>query len=80
MKAGFIMFAAVVVCAALGAIFALGLTGWLVAIIAAALFAASLYDFGMATAGRYCGSIARPAAWWATGSGLVLALTIAFWL
>lgn len=80
MKAVFIIFAGLVASATLGATIALGLTGWLVAIAAAAIFAASLWDFGMATTGHYCATLARPAAWWSIWSGLVLALTILFWL
>lgn len=79
MRAVFIIVAAVAVNLALGAIWALGLLAYLVAFIAAIVMVASLYDFGMATAGYYRACDARPAAWWATVSGAVLAVVVMVW-
>lgn len=79
MRAVFIIVAAVAVNLALGAIWALGLLGYLVAFVAAIVMVVSLYDFGMATAGHYRACDARPAAWWATVSGAVLAVVVTVW-
>ena len=67
---------ALAVIVALVMLWAIGWLGYLVALVAAAIFAASLYDFGMATTGHYCASMARPAAWWSIWSGLVLAAVV----
>lgn len=79
MRALFIIVAALAVNATLGAFWALGWLPYLVAAVAAIVMAASLYDFGMATAGHYRACDARPAAWWSIWSGLVLAIVILVW-
>lgn len=62
--------------------YSLFMMGWLagaIAGLAAVVMAASLYDFCMATAGHYRACDARPAAWWATVSGAVLAVVVMVW-
>lgn len=79
MRAVFIIVAAIAVNLALGAIWALGLLAYLVAFLAAIVMVASLYDLAVATAGPYRACDARPAAWWATVSGAVLAVVVMVW-
>ena len=70
---------ALAVIVALAMLWAVGWLAYLVAFLAAAIFGASLWDFGMATTGHYCARMARPAAWWSIWSGLVLAAVILVW-